>query len=294
VQVDLAAAATDNELIVEERRRADARREADPVKAITSMATVLGGKIVLVQGIRLILSVCLLVSSVAAFYTLITYTKLNVPMSLAIVVAANVALASVLLTVVVLQKSPNRTGLAELLGGGSRKNRAAEQLASVLPTAFEPVIHEAVTTMRKLRDGTGHGPRISTEGSTAGRDRGAQKHRHLALPTVQGEVVAARRGGMPLGGAARRSFPDPGNERPRMLSKVVDTGEALIGRLPVKHRESQMAKLAQGVLSELREFAAQQAAQGGGGHSSRGSGSQGRSDMAARRKRARDASRTSL
>jgi hypothetical protein len=49
VQADLAAAATDNELVAEERRRLSAKRDADPVKALTSMAALLGGKIVLVQ-----------------------------------------------------------------------------------------------------------------------------------------------------------------------------------------------------------------------------------------------------
>jgi hypothetical protein len=64
----------------------------------------------LLQGIRLILSVCLLVSSVAAFYALQDYAKLNVAVSLAIVIGINVCLAGCLLLLVVL-KAPTQVQL---------------------------------------------------------------------------------------------------------------------------------------------------------------------------------------
>lgn len=66
-----------------------------------------------VQGVRLILSVCLLVSSVAGFFALLQYAKLNVALSLTIVVGVNVCLAGVLLLIIILkapsQVCPNRS-----------------------------------------------------------------------------------------------------------------------------------------------------------------------------------------
>lgn len=55
------------------------------------------------QGVRLILSVCLLVSSVAGFFALLQYAKLNVALSLTIVVGVNVCLAGVLLLIIILK-----------------------------------------------------------------------------------------------------------------------------------------------------------------------------------------------
>lgn len=49
VQVDLAANATDNELRVQADRHAAAKAEVDPIRAVTSMAAVLGGKFFLLQ-----------------------------------------------------------------------------------------------------------------------------------------------------------------------------------------------------------------------------------------------------
>lgn len=49
MQVDLAANATDNELRVQADRHAAAKAEVDPIKAVTSMAAVLGGKFFLLQ-----------------------------------------------------------------------------------------------------------------------------------------------------------------------------------------------------------------------------------------------------
>ena len=59
------------------------------------------------QGVRLILSVCLLVSSVAAFYSLLIYAKLNVALSLVIVVGMNVTLAGILL-IFIIMKGPSQ------------------------------------------------------------------------------------------------------------------------------------------------------------------------------------------
>lgn len=60
-----------------------------------------------VQGVRLILSVCLLVSSVAGFFALLQYAKINVALSLTIVVGVNVCLAGVLLLIIIL-KAPSQ------------------------------------------------------------------------------------------------------------------------------------------------------------------------------------------
>lgn len=49
MQVDLAANATDNELRVQADRHAAAKAEVDPIRAVTSMAAVLGGKFFLLQ-----------------------------------------------------------------------------------------------------------------------------------------------------------------------------------------------------------------------------------------------------
>ena len=55
------------------------------------------------QGVRLILSVCLLVSSVAAFYSLLIYAELNVAVCLLIVVGMNVVLAGILLLFIIMK-----------------------------------------------------------------------------------------------------------------------------------------------------------------------------------------------
>ena len=132
MQADLAAAATDNELVVEEKRRLATKSGVDPVKTVGTMFAVLGGKLVLLQGVRFILSICLLVTSAAVFYTLITYTSLNVALSLAVVVAANVLLATALLLIVILQKPGNQGGLADLFRRGSRSEQVRVHSAPML------------------------------------------------------------------------------------------------------------------------------------------------------------------
>jgi hypothetical protein len=49
LQVDLAAIATDNELRTQAQLQAITKRDVDPVKAVTTMAAVLGGKYFLLQ-----------------------------------------------------------------------------------------------------------------------------------------------------------------------------------------------------------------------------------------------------
>jgi hypothetical protein len=104
LQVNLAAGATDFEVVAHDRERALQKRDADPLKASARVATLLGGKIVLVQAVCFILSVCLIVSRGGAICSLITYTSLHIPVSLTIVVAADVVLAAILLLIVVLQR----------------------------------------------------------------------------------------------------------------------------------------------------------------------------------------------
>jgi hypothetical protein len=264
VQVSLAAVATDHEVVVQERERALQKRDADPLKAIANMATLLGGKIVLVQAVRLILTVCLLVSSGAAFYSLITYTSLNVPVSLAIVVAANVTLAVILLLIVVLQRPKSAGGfggLAELLGGSSKNKQTAEQLAAMLPPAFEPYFSEAVKTIRNLQVGSeggdkgdSNGRRFSRLGNRSGTTVGE------GLPLVESTSGLPGRGtaihAVDVARATANSH--AANAQPRLLGKVAETGKVLIDKLPQKHRRSQVMQLAASVLTELKEFSQQQ------------------------------------
>lgn len=49
MQVDLAAIATDNELRTQAQLQEITKTDADPVKAVTTMAAVLGGKYFLLQ-----------------------------------------------------------------------------------------------------------------------------------------------------------------------------------------------------------------------------------------------------
>jgi hypothetical protein len=263
LQVNLAVGATDYEVVVQERERVLQKRDADPLKAIASMATLLGGKIVLVQAVRLILSVCLLVSSGAAFYSLITYTSLNVPVSLAIVVAANVALAAILLLIVVLQRPKSGGGFGGLtdLLGGSKSKQTAEQLVSMLPPAFEPYVFEAVNTIRNLQaEGEGQQPARNGNGLLSRRV-------HRSVSTVrEGLPLVTSTSGVPNQGSAAHAVNvaraatglQSAQSQPKLLGKVAETGQVLLNRLPPKHRNSQAAHLAASVLTELKELSQQQ------------------------------------
>jgi hypothetical protein len=77
-----------------------------------------------VQGVRLILTICLLASSAAAGYCLVEYGHLPIAAAIWIVVGLNLALAAILLIVVVAQKPRHQGGLAELFGGKSSQARA--------------------------------------------------------------------------------------------------------------------------------------------------------------------------
>eukprot|EP00892_Ulva_mutabilis_P009019 jgi/Ulvmu1/648/UM010_0018.1 len=280
LQVDLAAAATDNELRVQAERHEAAKAEVDPIKAVTSMAAVLGGKFFLLQGVRLILSVCLLVSSVAGFFALLQYTPLNVALSLTIVVGVNVCLAGVLLLIIIM-KGPNQNGLGDLLRPSGNAG-ASSSLQAVLPT-FHPVIKDAFQSiMKPSQDGggaasqgggggqgeaTGGSARTARGGRTAASGgpkrvpkRASITPRGMPLPTIDPHALqravspaepppASTRTSLARGSVAATGERQGGG----VLSRVVDTGTAIMNRLPPKHRESQVGRIARGLLMELKD-----------------------------------------
>ena len=129
VQANMAAAVTDRELQAEQRRLQQSKQDLNPIKTLTSIAAVAGGQFILVSGIRLILTICLLVASATLFYALLEYADFTIPVCLAIVVGANLAVALVLAIIVVTSRKSSN-GLGDLFKRGSKNAEARTLPAS--------------------------------------------------------------------------------------------------------------------------------------------------------------------
>ena len=158
--------------------------------------------------------------------------------------------------------------------------QAANQLASMLPPAFQPMVHEAAATMRKF-GADGEGTQAEASATAVDRARRAQSQdrnkrstrggggkagargKHgLALPAVaenalqlgsgsgrsgahasralQQGAAAAAAAGGDAGGGGGGGGGGGDANDGNLLSKVADGGESLLQRLPEKHRESQV------------------------------------------------------
>lgn len=174
-----------------------------------------------------------------------------------------------------------QSGLGDLLrpsGGGG----GSSSLQAVLPT-FHPVIKDAFQSIvKQSQEGGGGGGGQSGEGgggsartARGGRSapppasrvprRASVTPRGMPLPTIDPsamqraasspDTVAPAAARQPL---ARNSVMGGQGERPAgVLSRVVDTGNAIMNRLPPKHRESQVGRIARGLLMELRDHSQQ-------------------------------------
>lgn len=187
-----------------------------------------------------------------------------------------------------------QSGLGDLLrpsgnGGG------VSSLQAVLPT-FHPVIKDAFHSIVKQSqeasggaggqgggdgggtggggDGGGAGTRTTrgTRGQAPATNaarvprRASVTPRGMPLPTIDPSAVkraASPPDAAPTGAArqqpARGSAAGPGERPGGVLTRVVDTGTAIMNRLPPKHRESQVGRIARGLLMELRDHSQQSA-----------------------------------
>lgn len=173
-----------------------------------------------------------------------------------------------------------QNGLGDLLrpsgnGGGS------SSLQAVLPT-FHPVIKDAFQTIVKhsqeaggaggAAQGAGEGAGSSARAARGARgppsasvnripQRASITPRGMPLPTIDPHAVqraasppdAQAAGRAPLARGSIMGGADRSNGGGGMLSRVVDTGTAIMNRLPPKHRESQVGRIARGLLLELRD-----------------------------------------
>lgn len=172
-------------------------------------------------------------------------------------------------------------GIAQLLQN-NQAGAASQSLQAVLPT-FQPLIKQAgralgipddseappATPPAEAHSPTSRAARATQRrNSSPRRQSAAQRSATRAarsLPSIDPSSVPSQpivptnaRSSTPgirstfNSGAGNSAHGNNGN----VLARVADTGAALMSRLPAKHRDSQVAKIATSLLQEIREFSA--------------------------------------
>lgn len=188
-------------------------------------------------------------------------------------------------------------GLGQLLQN-NQAGAASQSLQAVLPT-FQPVIKQAARALGLPEDGVtppATPPADVAPSPTSRAARATQQRRKSAhprpqtaaersanrmarsLPSIDPATVptepmvhALQRSSTPGTRVMFSSSVTGGNGNGNVLARVADTGAALMNRLPAKHRDSQVAKIATSLLQEIREFSAAQQNNGNNGQITRGS-----------------------